>query len=83
MTEVALGIDVGTSGVRIAARDRDGNLKAMSQAAMAARLPILAAPCRICDLEGRLAEAFKALDLSGLKVLAPGHRWHLGHGVAG
>ena len=32
MIEVVLGIDVGTSGIRIAARDKDGALKAMASA---------------------------------------------------
>ncbi len=35
MIEAALGIDVGTSGVRIAARGRDGALLAMAESAMA------------------------------------------------
>ena len=39
MIEVVLGVDVGTSGVRIAARDEAGDLKAMSSAPMNGPIP--------------------------------------------
>jgi D-ribulokinase len=67
MTDVVLGIDVGTSGVRIAARDRDGALRAMSSASMSQ------------PLEGKhdayvwltaLHSAFSQLDLKSMRVLA-------------
>jgi D-ribulokinase len=71
MTEVTLGIDVGTSGVRIAARDRTGTLKAMALAPLHA--PILDFGRALQDPHlwwSAIAEAFKGLDLTGLRVLA-------------
>ena len=71
MTEVVLGIDVGTSGVRIAARDRDGALKAMASAPLNA--PILDFGRALQDPAlwwQAMGVAFKALDLTGLQVLA-------------
>jgi sugar (pentulose or hexulose) kinase len=69
--EAVLGIDVGTSGVRIAARGRDGALLAMSQAAMAAPLTdfgrALQDPSIWWDA---LVQAFAALDLKDVRVLA-------------
>jgi sugar (pentulose or hexulose) kinase len=69
--EAVLGIDVGTSGVRIAARGRDGALLAMSQAMMAAPLidfgRALQDPAIWWDA---LAQAFAALKLDGVRVLA-------------
>jgi D-ribulokinase len=69
--EVVLGIDVGTSGVRIAARDRDGALKAMASAPLNG--PILDFGRALQDPAlwwEAMAVAFKALDLAGLQVLA-------------
>ena len=71
MTEVVLGIDIGTSGVRITAADRNNTLMAMSKADIVAPL----------QNTGRLqqdpniwwesvGQAFAALDLKGLAVLA-------------
>jgi D-ribulokinase len=71
VTEAVLGIDVGTSGVRIAARGRDGALLAMAQA------PMVRPPADI----GRtvqnpliwwetVVQAFASLDVSGLQILA-------------
>jgi len=71
MTDVVLGIDIGTSGIRIAATDVSSTLKAMASAPIAAPL----------DAGGRawadpalwwaaLIEAFAGLDLSGLDVRA-------------
>jgi D-ribulokinase len=71
MIDVTLGIDVGTSGVRIAARDRDGMLRAMASAPLV--LPFVNLGHTFQDPEGwwlAVGEAFKALDLSGLRVLA-------------
>jgi D-ribulokinase len=64
MTECVLGIDVGTSGVRIAARGRDGLLLAMAQAPMAAPLND---PAAWWDA---VVAAFSELKLDGLQVLA-------------
>jgi D-ribulokinase len=69
--EVVLGIDVGTSGVRIAARDKDGALKAMASAALNG--PILDFGRALQDPAlwwEAMGVAFKALDLNGLQVLA-------------
>jgi D-ribulokinase len=71
VAEAVLGIDVGTSGVRIAARGRDGALLAMGAAAMP--LPV--------NEDGRasqdphiwwkaLLNAFADIDLGGIDVLA-------------
>jgi D-ribulokinase len=70
-TDVVLGIDIGTSGIRIAATDSSNTLKAMASAPIAAPL----------DAGGRawqdptlwwaaLMQAFAGLDLSGLAVRA-------------
>lgn len=71
MAEAVLGIDVGTSGVRIAARGRDGSLLAMSQAMMAAPMTdfgrALQDPAIWWDA---LVAAFMSLDLKGVRVLA-------------
>jgi D-ribulokinase len=71
MTEVALGIDIGTSGVRIAATDSANALKAMSAAPIAAPLNdggrALQDPTLWWDT---LTQAFASLDLSGLAVRA-------------
>lgn len=71
MTEAVLGIDVGTSGVRIAARGRDGVLLAMSQAMMAAPITDFGRALQDPAIwwEALLA-AFKGLDLKGVRVLA-------------
>lgn len=71
MTEAALGIDIGTSGVRIAARGRDGALLALSSAAIQA--PLSDGGRRLQDPQlwwQALQQAFASLDLSGLQVLA-------------
>ncbi|MBL8789719.1 MAG: FGGY-family carbohydrate kinase [Rhizobiales bacterium] len=69
--DAVLGIDIGTSGVRIAARGRDGALLAMSQAAMAAPLTdfgrALQDPAIWWDA---LVAAFDGLNRDGLRVLA-------------
>ena len=69
--EAVLGIDVGTSGVRIAARGKDGALLAMSQATMAAPLidfgRALQDPAIWWDA---LTQAFAGLRLNGIQVLA-------------
>jgi sugar (pentulose or hexulose) kinase len=71
LAEVALGIDVGTSGVRIAAADRQGRLVAMSTASVAAPLQnfgrLLQDPALWWDAVG---QAFASLDLAGHQALA-------------
>jgi D-ribulokinase len=71
MTEAVLGIDVGTSGVRIAARGRGGALLAMSQAPMVALVSdhgrMLQNPQTWWDA---LGAAFSTIDLAGLRILA-------------
>ena len=70
MTEAVLGIDVGTSGVRIAARGRDG-----------AELGFAVVPMNAPIVEGRalqdpalwwdaIVQAFSKLNLKGLEILA-------------
>jgi sugar (pentulose or hexulose) kinase len=70
--EVALGIDIGTSGVRIAATDRANQLKAMSAAQIVA--PIQAGGGRSWQDPAiwwdAVEKAFASLDLSGLEVMA-------------
>ncbi len=71
MAEAVLGIDVGTSGVRIAARGRDGALLAMSSAPINA--PLADGTQRLQDPQiwwRSLQQAFTALDLKGIRVLA-------------
>jgi D-ribulokinase len=71
MTEAVLGIDIGTSGVRIAARGRNGSLLSMSQAAMAS--PILEFGRVLQDPQiwwNALELAFAGLDLKDIEVLA-------------
>jgi D-ribulokinase len=71
VTEVVLGIDVGTSGVRIAARDHHGDMKAMVAAALSA--PILDFGRALQDPHlwwHAISQAFSQLDLKGLQVLA-------------
>lgn len=71
MTEAVLGIDVGTSGVRIAARGRDGALLAMSQAMMAAPMTDFGRALQDAAIWwDALVAAFKGLDLTGVQVLA-------------
>ena len=71
MTEVVLGIDIGTSGIRIAATDQANTLKAMSSAPIAAPLNdggrAWQDPALWWDA---LIAAFASLDLSGLHVRA-------------
>jgi D-ribulokinase len=69
--EVALGIDVGTSGIRIVARDRAGEMKAMATAAMALPLTEFGRALQDSQLwREAIVAAFKSLDLQGLHVLA-------------
>ncbi len=71
MAEVALGIDVGTSGVRIAAADRTGSLVAMASASIGAPLNSLGRLLQDANLWWEAIEAcFKSLDLKGHQVLA-------------
>ena len=71
MTEAVLGIDIGTSGVRIAATSRDNRLLAMAAAPIVAPLQnggrIQQDPAIWWNA---LVEAFKGLDLSGLAIRA-------------
>jgi len=70
-TDVVLGIDVGTSGVRIVAFDRNGALVAMSKAPVAAPLQNSGRSLQDPQLWWEAIEqAFAALDLKGLNVLA-------------
>jgi sugar (pentulose or hexulose) kinase len=72
MTDAALGIDIGTSGIRIAATDAANTLKAMSTATMA--LPVQTGIGRAWQDPAiwweALLQAFKTLDLSGLTIRA-------------
>jgi D-ribulokinase len=71
MIDVALGIDVGTSGVRIAARDKDGTLKGMASAPLNAPLVDFGRALQDPQLWWQaLVEAFKNLDLKDYRVLA-------------
>jgi D-ribulokinase len=71
VTEVVLGLDVGTSGVRICARDRDGNMRAMATAAMAAPLVDFGRAMQDPQIWWQAVEdAFRQLNLEGLQVLA-------------
>lgn len=71
MAEVVLGIDVGTSGVRIAASDRSGQLVAMASASIAAPLQNFGRLMQDPQLWWQaIEEAFRALDLKGHQVLA-------------
>jgi D-ribulokinase len=71
MTEVTIGIDVGTSGVRIAARDRNGALKAMSSASIHAPLTDFGRALQDPQLWwDAITQAFTTLELKGLQVLA-------------
>ena len=89
MTDVVLGIDIGTSGVRIAATDEKNTLKAMSAAPIAAPITDFGRAWQDPQLwwNATLA-AFAALKLDGLHVPPPpaelDHGRHvlvdLGHG---
>jgi sugar (pentulose or hexulose) kinase len=71
VAEVALGIDVGTSGVRIAAADRQGALVAMSAASIAAPIQNFGRLLQDPNLWWEAIEAaFKSLDLAGHQALA-------------
>jgi D-ribulokinase len=71
MTDVALGIDVGTSGVRIAAADRNGSLIAMSKSAVAAPLQNTGRSLQDPQLWwDAILQALASLDLKGHSVLA-------------
>lgn len=71
-TDAVLGIDIGTSGVRIAATGEANALKAMSSAPMAA--PVQAGFGRAWQDPAiwwdALLAAFKGLDLTGLSIRA-------------
>lgn len=70
-TDVALGIDIGTSGVRIAATDQANRLKAMSSAPIAAPLQSGGRARQDPMLWWEATrQAFKGLDLAGLAVRA-------------
>jgi D-ribulokinase len=71
MTEAVLGIDVGTSGVRIAARGRDGSMLAMAQAAMP--LPQADFGRALQDPQvwwDAVQHAMASLDLKDIRVMA-------------
>jgi sugar (pentulose or hexulose) kinase len=71
VAEAVLGIDVGTSGVRIAARGKDGALLVMASAPINA--PLADGARRLQDPQlwwQALREAFSALDLKNIRVLA-------------
>lgn len=71
MTDVTLGIDVGSSGVRIAARGRDGAMLAFSEAAM--DLPLQSGIRLLQDPQlwwRAIERAFSALKLDNLNVRA-------------
>ena len=69
--EAVLGIDVGTSGVRIAARSRDGSLLAMSQAMMAAPMTDFGRALQDPSIWWTaLVQAFASLTLKDVRVLA-------------
>ena len=71
MQEAVLGIDVGTSGVRIAARGRDGALLAMGQAPMLMPQADFGRSLQDPAIWWETVEkAFAGLDLSGIQVLA-------------
>ncbi len=71
MIEVALGIDVGTSGVRIVARDSKGALRAMASAPLALPLVEFGRALQDPALWWRaLVEALKSIDLKDCRVLA-------------
>lgn len=71
MAEVTLGIDVGTSGVRIAAADRAGALVAMATASIAAPLQNSGRLLQDPNLWWEaITQAFTSLDLKGHQVLA-------------
>ena len=70
MTEAVLGIDVGTSGVRVAARGRDGAELGFAVAAMNAPITegkALQDPQLWWDA---IVQAFAKLNLNGLEILA-------------
>ena len=71
MKDVVLGIDIGTSGVRIVASDRSGVLVAMAKAPIMA--PIQNSGRSLQDPViwwSAIEQAFALLDLKGLNVLA-------------
>jgi D-ribulokinase len=71
MIEVVLGIDVGTSGVRIAARDKLGELKTMAAAPIHAPLGGFGRALQDPHLWwDAVKQAYQSLDLKGLQVLA-------------
>lgn len=71
MKEAVLGIDVGTSGLRIAARGRDGDLLAMSQAVFLLPQADFGRSLQDPGMWWRaVEEAFSLLDLTDIQVLA-------------
>jgi D-ribulokinase len=71
LIEAVLGIDVGTSGVRVAARGRDGTLLAMAQAQMLVPQAEFGRALQDPHLwwDG-IERAFAGLDLKNIQVLA-------------
>lgn len=71
LIEAVLGIDVGTSGVRVAARGRDGTLLAMAQAQMLVPQAEFGRALQDPHLWWDVLErAFAGLDLKNIQVLA-------------
>jgi D-ribulokinase len=70
VTEVVLGIDVGTSGVRIVARGRDGAELAFAAAPMGAPVTEMHALQDPSLWWEAIGQAFSKLNLKGLDVLA-------------
>jgi D-ribulokinase len=71
MLEVALGIDVGTSGIRVVARDRQGTLRAMASAPLVAPLVDFGRALQDPEMWWQaLIAAFKDLKLNDCRVLA-------------
>jgi D-ribulokinase len=70
MVEAVLGIDVGTSGVRIAARGRDGAELAFAAAPINAPITEMRALQDTALWWDAIGEAFSKLDLTRLEVLA-------------
>ena len=71
MIDAVLGVDIGTSGVRIAATDQANGLRAMSSAAIDAPLQTGGRIWQDPAIWWKaLLEAFKGLDLAGLNIRA-------------
>lgn len=71
MIEVVLGVDIGTSGVRVVARDVSGTLKSMASAVLEAPTADFGRVLQDPHMWWAAIErAFAALNLEGLQVLA-------------